>query len=57
MKVVQIGKDNSTFLQTEALKENRNKRSQTKLFFVEVVQNIKEALKNNFNHGKIMRSC
>lgn len=31
-----------------ALKENRNKRTQTKLFFIEGVQNIKDALANHW---------
>lgn len=44
MKVINVGKDNSTFQQIVALKENRNKRAQTKLFFVEGVQNIKNAI-------------
>ncbi len=44
MQVINVGKDNSTFQQILALKENRNKRAQTKLFFVEGVQNIKDAI-------------
>ena len=48
MKTINVGKDNSTFQQIMALKENRNKRAQTKLFFVEGVQNIKEALANKW---------
>ena len=48
MKIINIGKDNATFQQIMALKENRNKRAQTKLFFVEGVQNIKDALTNNW---------
>jgi len=48
MKIINIGKDNSTFQQIVALKGNRNKRAQTKLFFVEGVQNIKDALAFNW---------
>lgn len=48
MKTINIGKENATFQQILALKENRNKRAQTKLFFVEGVKNIKEAIKNNW---------
>ena len=48
MQKINIGKDNSTFQQILALKENRNKRAQTKMFFVEGVQNIKDALANNW---------
>ncbi len=48
MKTIRIGKDNSTFQQLVALKENRNKRIQTKLFFVEGIQNIKEAIANGW---------
>ena len=44
MKKINIGKENATFQQIVALKENRNKRAQTKLFFVEGVQNIKDAI-------------
>ena len=44
MKQIYVGKDNSTFQQILALKNNRNKRSQLKLFFVEGVQNIKDAI-------------
>lgn len=44
MKKINIGKENATFQQILALKENRNKRAQTKMFFVEGVQNIKDAL-------------
>ena len=48
MKIVNIGKDNATFQQILALKENRNKRAQTKLFFVEGVQYIKDAILYNW---------
>ncbi|MGN1212931.1 MAG: hypothetical protein ACI4TZ_02700 [Christensenellales bacterium] len=48
MKTINIGKDNATFQQILSLKENRNKRAQTKLFFVEGVQNIKDAIKNDW---------
>lgn len=48
MKVINVGKNNATFQQIFALKENRNKRAQTKMFFVEGVQNIKDAIANNW---------
>ncbi len=48
MEKIKIGKDNSTFQQICAIKENRTKRAQTNLFFVEGVQNIKEALTHNW---------
>lgn len=48
MKKIFIGKDNATFQQIVALKDNRNKRAQTKMFFVEGVQNIKDALSNGW---------
>lgn len=46
MEKIFIGKENATYQQLLALKENRNKRCQLGLFFVEGVQNIKEAIKN-----------
>ena len=49
MKTLRIGKENATFQEIVALKENRNKRQQKKLFFVEGVQNIKEAISNNWS--------
>lgn len=49
MKIINVEKDNATFQQLSALKENRNKRAQTKLFFVEGVQNIKDAMKFGWN--------
>ena len=48
MKKVRIGKENATFQQLLALKTNRNKRAQLKMFFVEGVQNIKEAISHNW---------
>jgi len=48
MKTINIGKENSTFQEILALKENRTKRIQEKLFFVEGVQNIKEAINNKW---------
>ncbi len=48
MKVIKVGKDNSIFQQIVALKDNRTKRTQMKKFFVEGVQNIKDALNNNW---------
>lgn len=48
MKIIKVGKDNDIFQQIMALKENRNKRAQLKMFFVEGVQNIKDAISNNW---------
>ena len=44
MKTIKIGKENSTFQEILALKENRTKRHSLKKFFVEGVQNIKDAI-------------
>ena len=44
MKIVNIGKENATFQEILAIKNNRNKRASTHLFFIEGVQNIKEAI-------------
>ena len=48
MKTLNIGKENATFQEIIALKENRTKRIQQKKFFVEGVQNIKDAISNNW---------
>lgn len=48
MKKINIGRDNSTFQQIVALKENRNKRVKLGLFFVEGIQNIKDAIANKW---------
>ncbi len=48
MKIIKIGKGNSTFQEILALKENRTKRFANRKFFVEGVQNIKDALSNNW---------
>lgn len=48
MKTIKIGKENATFQEVVALKENRTKRQQKKMFFVEGVQNIKEAINNDY---------
>ena len=48
MKIINVGKNNSTFQQILALKNNRNKRAQLKMFFVEGIQNIKDAIANNW---------
>ena len=48
MKTLNIGKENATFQELFALKENRTKRIQQKRFFVEGVQNIKDAISNNW---------
>lgn len=49
MKKIKIGKENAIFQQILAIKSNRNKRAQLKMFFVEGVQNIKEAIANNWS--------
>ncbi len=49
MKTINIGKENATFQEFLALKENRTKRSQKKLFFIEGTQNIKDAISNNWD--------
>lgn len=48
MKILKIGKENATFQEIVALKENKTKRTQTKTFFVEGVQNIKDAISNDW---------
>ena len=48
MRIINIGKDNSTYQQIVALRDNRNKRSKLKMFYVEGIQNIKDALANNW---------
>ena len=48
MNTLNIGKENATFQELYALKENRTKRIQQKRFFVEGVQNIKDAISNNW---------
>ena len=48
MKIINVGKENSTFQEIQALKNNRLKRSKKKQFFVEGVQNIKNAIDNNW---------
>ena len=48
MKTINIGKENATFQEIVALKENRTKRHSEKKFFVEGVQNIKDALANDW---------
>ena len=47
-KILKISKNNSTFQEIEALKNNKTKRHKKKLFFVEGVQNIKDAISNNW---------
>lgn len=49
MKTLRIGKENATFQEIMALKENRTKRQQKRIFFVEGVQNIKEAIANDWS--------
>lgn len=48
MRIIKIGKENATFQEILALKENKTKRTQCKKFFVEGVQNIKDAISNNW---------
>ncbi len=48
MKTINIGKENSTFQEILALKNNKTKRFANKKFFVEGVQNIKDAISNNW---------
>ena len=48
MKIIKIGKENSTFQEILALKDNRTKRFANKKFFVEGVQNIKDAISNDW---------
>lgn len=48
INIVKIGKENATFQEILALKENRTKRYALKKFFVEGVQNIKDAISNNW---------
>lgn len=48
MKTIRVGKDNSTYQQIVALKENRTKRLKMGLMFVEGIQNIKEAIANHW---------
>ena len=47
MKIISVSKENSTFQEIQALKNNRLKRSKKQQFFVEGVQNIKNAIDNN----------
>ena len=49
MQITHIGKENSTFQQFFALKNNRNKRLHMGQFFVEGVQNIKNAISNDWH--------
>ena len=48
MKLIRVGKENSIFQELQAIKENRTKRAQLKKFFVEGVQNIKDAIDNHW---------
>ena len=56
MKKLNIGKENATFQQILSIKNNRNKRAQLKMFFVEGVQNIKQAIANNWSIHAFMYS-
>ncbi len=47
-KTIKVSKNNATYQEIESLKNNRNKRHKEKLFFVEGVQNIKDAIGNNW---------
>ncbi len=48
MIIKKISKENATFQQILAIKENRHKRHTLRKFFVEGVQNIKDAISNNW---------
>lgn len=48
MKILKISKENGIFQQIMSIKENRNKRKVLKKFFVEGVQNINDALDNDW---------
>ncbi len=48
MKILKISKENAIFQQVLSIKENRNKRCALKKFFVEGVQNINDALNNDW---------
>lgn len=48
MKTIKVGKDNAIFQQIIVLKNNRTKKHKWKIFFVEGVQNIKDALSNDW---------
>ncbi|MBQ8749593.1 MAG: RNA methyltransferase [Clostridia bacterium] len=48
MNIIKVGKENATYQEIVALKENRTKRFSSKKFFVEGVQNIKDAISNNW---------
>lgn len=47
-KTIKISKNNATFQIIETLKNNRNKRHKEQMFFVEGVQNIKDAISNDW---------
>lgn len=48
MRVIRIGKDNAAYQQIVALRDNRSKRSKMQMFYVEGIQNIKDALSNGW---------
>lgn len=48
MKKIYVNKENDIFQQILSIKENRSKRTKLKLFFTEGVQNIKDALENDY---------
>lgn len=48
-RVIRVSKNNSTYQEIESLKNNRNKRYKEQLFFVEGVQNIKDAISNEWD--------
>lgn len=48
MKKIYVNKENDIFQQILSIKENRSKRTKLKMFFTEGVQNIKDALENNY---------
>ena len=47
-QIINVGKENAIFQEIMSLKENRTKRQNKKKFFVEGIQNIKDALNNGW---------
>ena len=48
VKIQKISKENAIFQQILSIKDNRTKRHSLKKFFVEGVQNIKDAIDNDW---------
>lgn len=49
MNIIRIDKENDVYQKIVSLKENRTKRISEKKFFIEGIQNIKDALSNNWS--------